>query len=181
VEPNDEELVERARDGDRDAFETLIRRYDRLVFRVVAGFGGDREDTLDLTQTVFLKAWSALGGFRQDASFKTWLLRIAHHEALNRIRTAGRRPLSTELDPESPAFASAPEQESDLLARERSGCLKRALAALHGRYRTAILLRYRDGLPIREIAGVLEVSETMTKNLLFRGVRQLRRALAEAS
>jgi RNA polymerase sigma-70 factor (ECF subfamily) len=181
VEPSDEELVERVRGGDRDAFETLVGRHDRLVFRVVAGFGGSREDALDLTQTVFLKAWSALASFRAEASFKTWLLRIAHHEALNRLRAGGRRPATSELDPEAPALAAPPEQESALLARERAGCLRRAIAALHGRYRTAILLRYRDGLPIREIAGVLEVSETMTKNLLFRGVRQLRRALAEAS
>jgi RNA polymerase sigma-70 factor (ECF subfamily) len=180
VEPSDEALVERARGGDRAAFELLLERYDRLVFRVVAGFGGGREEALDLTQTVFLKAWNALAGFRADAGFKTWLLRIAHHEALNRVRTASRRPAMAELDPDAPELAAAPAQESELLARERAGCVRRALALLHGRYRSAILLRYRDGLPIREIAGILDVSETMTKNLLFRGVRQLRRALAEA-
>ena len=179
MDPSDEELVEKVRGGDRGAFETLLGRYDRLVFRVVRGFGGGREDALDVTQTVFLKAWSALPAFRAESTFKTWLLRIAHHEALNRARGASRRPATAELDPEAPDLATAPEQESGLLARERTGCIQRALAALHGRYRTAILLRYRDGLPIREIAGVLEVSETMTKNLLFRGVRQLRRALVD--
>ena len=186
MEPSDDELVGRTKGGDRAAFEALVARYDRLVYRVVAGTGAGREDALDLTQTVFLKAWRALPGFRAESTFKTWLLRIAHHEALNRARSRSRNPEPRSLsamddDPErlERSLATPPEQESALLARERSGRLARALQALHGRYRTAIVLRYRDGLPIREIADVLDVSETMTKNLLFRGVRQLRRAVAE--
>lgn len=190
MEPSDEELVERARGSDRAAFEALVARYDRLVFRVVAGAGSGlgREDALDLTQTVFLKAWRALAGFRAESSFKTWLLRIAHHEALNRARAARRRPegpalddLATDAGALDARLSTPAEQESALLERERSGRLARALGALHGRYRTAIVLRYRDGLAIREIADVLDVSETMTKNLLFRGVRQLRRAVAEGT
>lgn len=188
MEPSDEELIERTRGGDRVAFEALIRRYDRLVYRVVADRGSGREDALDLTQTVFRKAWRALPGFRAESTFKTWLLRIAHHEALNRARTASRSPerfALAEIDDDSgrldAKLATPPEQESALLERERNGRLGRALAALHGRYRTAIVLRYRDGLAIREIADVLDVSETMTKNLLFRGVRQLRRAVAEVT
>lgn len=180
MEPSDEELVEQVRRGERAAFEQLLRRYDRLVFRVVAGFGRDREDALDLCQAVFLKAWRALPGFRGESSFKTWLMRIAHHEGLNRQRSTERRPELPELDPDAPELATGAVQETTLLAREQSRRLGRAVAALHGRYRTAIELRYREGLAIREIAQVLDVSETMTKNLLFRGVRQLRRTLAQA-
>ena len=184
-DPGDDELVDRARAGDREAFGVLVGRYDRLVYRIVAPAGAGREDSLDLTQTVFFKAWNALAGFRAESSFKTWLLRIAHHEASNRARSASRRGEETELDAESPVqaarLATQPEQERTLLERERKGSLARAVRALHGRYRTALLLRYRDGLAIREIADVLDVSETMTKNLLFRGVRHLRRALAESA
>ena len=179
--PSDDDLVAAARRGEPEAFEALMRRYERLVFRVVAGFGADRDDALDLCQTVFLKAFRALATFRAESTFKTWLLRIAHHEGLNRARAARRRPATTELDADAPELAAPAEQESALLERERSGRLAHAVRALHGRYRTAIVLRYSDGLAIREIADVLDVSETMTKNLLFRGVRQLRRALAEGA
>jgi RNA polymerase sigma-70 factor (ECF subfamily) len=181
VDRSDEELIEAARRGEAEAFETLMRRHERLVYRVVFGFGRNREDALDLCQAVFLKAFRALASFRSESTFRTWLLRIAHHEGLNRARSERRRGETTELDPDSPALSAPAVQETGLLAREQSGRISRALGALHGRYRTAIVLRYRDGMPIREIADVLDVSETMTKNLLFRGVRQLRRAVVEGA
>jgi len=177
----DGELVERARAGEDSAFEELMRRYERLVYRIVDGFARDREEALDLTQAVFLKAFRGLGGFRGEAGFKTWLLRIAHREGLNWSRAAGRRPGGVEIDGEAAALARPAEQEERLLERERRGALGRALAGLHGRYRTAIRLRYLDRMSIREIASVLDTSEAMTKNLLFRGVRSLRRAVEEAS
>jgi RNA polymerase sigma-70 factor (ECF subfamily) len=185
-QPSDDELVAAARRGENAAFDALMRRHERLVYQVVAGFGRgrhDREEALDLCQTVFLKAFRSLGAFRGESSFRTWLLRIAHHEGLNRERTHGRRPAGVELDEAGaePALVAPPEQESALLERERSGRLARALAGLQGRYRTAIVLRYRDGFAIREIAQVLAVSENLTKNILFRGVRQLRRAVVEGS
>ena len=181
-QPSDDELVAAARRGENAAFDALMRRHERLVYEVVAAFGRGphrREDALDLCQTVFLKAFRSLAAFRGESSFRTWLLRIAHHEGLNRERAHGRRPPGVELDETEPALAAAAEQETSLLERERSGHLARALAGLSGRYRTAIVLRYRDGLAIREIAEVLAVSENLTKNILFRGVRQLRRALVE--
>jgi RNA polymerase sigma-70 factor (ECF subfamily) len=179
VEPSDDELVAAARRGENAAFDALMRRHERLVYQVVAGFGRGREDSLDLCQTVFLKAFRSLAAFRGESSFRTWLLRIAHHEGLNRERTHGRRPAGVELDEAEPALSAPAEQETTLLARERTGRLAHALAGLKGRYRTAIVLRYRDGLAIREIAEVLAVSENLTKNILFRGVRQLRRAVVE--
>jgi RNA polymerase sigma-70 factor (ECF subfamily) len=152
-----------------------------LVFRFVWSFCGGREEALDLTQIVFLKAWRALGSFRGEASFRSWLLRIAHHEGLNRVRSAGRRGTTVTLAEESPAFTAPAGQEVELLERERRGRLRRALAGLHERYRQPIELRYFQRLPIREIAGVLGTSEAMTKNLLFRGLRHLRRAVEEAA
>ena len=67
------------------------------------------------------------------------------------------------------------------MRREKVGMIDMALESLNERYRTAIVLRYRHGMPIREIAGVLDCSETMTKNILFRGVRNLRKAVAETA
>lgn len=180
-ERTDEKLVEAARAGELEAFDLLMRRYERLVYKVASGFESGREDALDLTQNVFLKAFRALATFRADSSFKTWLLRIAHHEGLNARRTRLRKPTGDALPEGAAELGSPPDQEDRLLEADRRGVLSRALAALHGRYRMAIVLRYQNGLAIREIAAVLETTEPMTKNLLFRGVRQLRRALEESS
>ncbi len=180
VDIEDAELVERARSGDSEAFSALMLRHERLVYRVVRAFARNREDALDLTQATFLKAFRALGGFRRKASFKTWLLRIAHHEGLNWTRDR-RHQSGTDVEEVAPRLAQPAEQERTLLAEERLGRVRRALAGIHGRYRTAIVLRYLDQLPIREIAAVLGTSEAMTKNLLFRGVRRLRRAVEETS
>jgi RNA polymerase sigma-70 factor (ECF subfamily) len=179
VEPGDDELVAAARAGDGEAFDLLMRRYERLVYRVASGFAPGREGALDLVQATFLKAFRSLDRFRGEASFKTWLLRIAYHEGINESKRAGRREAresDLDLAAEPPAAA---DQETRLLAGERRGALARAIETLHHRYRAAVLLRYREGLAIRDIAAALDCSETMTKNLLFRGVRQLRRELVE--
>lgn len=184
-EPTDEELAAAVVAGDLAAFDALMRRYERLVFHLVAAAGGSRrgrEDALDLTQTVFLKAYRGLSSFRGEASFKTWLLRIAHREGLNASRTLDRRGSRQdldELDASEPVLARSPVQETDLVAAERLRTVRRAIGALGGRYRTAIRLRYLHQWPIKEIARVLDTSEGMTKNILFRGVRSLRRAVEE--
>ena len=153
-----------------------MRRYERLVFTVVFRFCRDGEAALDLTQAVFLKAWRGLEGFRGEASLKTWLVRIATREGLNARRRRSPLDAAEPLEMDAPV-ALAPVQEVELLERERSGLLRRALDGIHQRYRQAIELRYEHQLSIREISSVLETSETMTKNLLFRGLRNLRRAL----
>lgn len=173
---DDSALIREAVDGGGAAFDELMRRHERLVFTVAFRFCRDRDAALDLTQVVFLKAWRGLGDFRGEASLKTWLLRIAYREASDARRR--RAPLDIaeplELGAE-PAHAAM--QEEVVLRRERSGRLRRALDAIHHRYRQAIELRYGHELSIREISAILETSETMTKNLLFRGLERLRRAL----
>ena len=181
MEPGDDELVAAARAGDGEAFDLLMRRYERLVYRVASGFAPGREGALDLVQATFLKAFRSLDRFRGEASFKTWLLRIAYHEGINESKRSARHEArDVDLDAGAPEPAAPPDQEERMLAGERHGALARALGSLHHRYRTAVLLRYREGLSIRDIAAALDCSETMTKNLLFRGVRQLRRAVVEA-
>ena len=179
-ELDDATLSRAAAAGDDGAFDELMRRYERLIFTVAFRFCHDRDIALDLTQTVFLKAWRGLGEFRGDSSLKTWLLRIAYREASDARRRhaplALAEPLEPGAEPTQPAV-----QEDAVLRRERSGRLRRALDAIHHRYRQAIELRYAHQLSIREISAILETSETMTKNLLFRGLERLRRALeAEA-
>jgi len=176
LEKTDEVLIQNTLSGAIDSFDELMRRYERLVFKVAYSFGGSRENALDITQTVFLKAFNNLSTFRTDSGFKTWLLRITYNEGISWTRSPKNRA-DIHKDVEDQVLLSQANQESDLLDRERCQMIHVGLNSLNGRYRTAILLRYVHDLPIREIAGVLQCSENMTKNILFRGVRNLRRTL----
>ena len=177
----DETLIQRTLGGDLSAFDALMHRYEHLVFKIAYSFGSGRENAFDITQTVFLKAFDKLSTFRMDAGFKAWLLRIAYHEGINWTRSPqNRQHLHRDIEPVSDTFALEADQESNLLLHERRMMVRRGLESLNARYRTAMLLRYVHNMPIREIAGVLQCSETMTKNILFRGIRTLKRTLAQA-
>ena len=178
MEKPDEVLIQNTLGGAIDSFDELMRRYERLVFKIAYSFGGSRENALDITQTVFLKAFNNLSAFRTDSSFKTWLLRITYNEGISWTRSPrNRADIHSDVEDEVLSFQAS--QESSLIERERRQMIRAGLNSLNGRYRTAILLRYVHDLPIREIAGVLQCSEAMTKNMLFRGVRSLRRTLAQ--
>ena len=178
MHPTDEALVDEVLGGRLDAFDELMKRYERIVFKVAWGFSRNRQDALDITQQVFLKAYRSLGAFRRDANLKTWLMRIAYNEGVSWVRDAGRT--AARCDPLEDEHATPGSQEQQLLARERDERLERELRKLNDRYRLAITLRYRQGLPIEEIAAVLQCTEGTTKSMLFRGVRALRQALGAA-
>ena len=175
---SDESLVQETLAGRLEAFDELMKRYERMVFKLAWGFARNRQDALDLTQQVFMKAYRSLRSFRQDANLKTWLMRIAYNEGVSWLRQKGR---TADGDGESLDLIPIPgTQEQQLLSREREQLIERELGKLNDRYRLAITLRYRQGLPIEEIAAVLQCSEGTTKSMLFRGVRALRNALAGA-
>jgi len=178
LEISDDVLIRNTLSGAIDSFDELMHRYERLVFKIAYSFGGNREDALDITQTVFLKAYNNLSTFRTDSSFKTWLLRITYNEGINWTRSwKNRADIHRDVDDELLLLHAS--QESDLIDKERRQMIRLGLDSLNGRYRTAILLRYVHDMPIREIARVLQCSEVMTKNILFRGVRSLRRTLVQ--
>lgn len=176
---SDNELVEAVRGGDLEAFDELMRRYERLVYRVAVSFVSTPENAFDVTQTVFLKAYRGLGSFRSEANLKTWLLRITHNEAINFLRSASGREAGHErIEAFADVLPGRDSQESDLLARERRAELEKAMGKLNERYRLAVVLRYFQGLDIAEISAVLGCSEGVTKNILFRSVKTLRESLA---
>lgn len=172
---SDEELVVDALAGQLDAYDELMRRYERLVFRVAYGFGRNRDNALDITQQVFFKAYRSLSTFRQNANLKTWLMTIAYNEGIDWVRRNGRFEDHEALEMEIGTNGS---QEQSLLAREREELLRQEIGKLNERYRMAIGLRYQEGLPIAEIAAALHCSEGVVKNMLFRGLRTLRQALS---
>jgi len=178
-------LVERARAGDRGAFEDLVRRHHQRIYRTLLGLTGNREDAEDLTQTTFLKVYEHLGEFQGTAKFSTWLTRIAINEGLQRLRT--RKPMVS-LDETGPdedegfrpvqlrAWTEDPEQA--LSRSETRAVVEQELMHLPEKYRMVVMLRDLEGLSTAETAQALGLGIAVVKTRLLRGRLMLRERLA---
>ena len=185
----DMELVERAKKGDMDAFETLANRYEQRVYSLALRMLRQEQDAEDVTQQTFLSAMQNLGGFRGEASFSTWLLRIASHAALKVIRK--RKGLDTvsleEATEEADSYGTIPHPEyiadwrqspEELVRKnETQRLLEDALGKLDEKHRLVFLLRDVEGLSVKETAEALGLSEANTKVRLLRARLQLRELL----
>jgi RNA polymerase sigma-70 factor, ECF subfamily len=161
----DELLVQRAKRGERFAFEKLVERHEQRLYTLAARVLGSREDAADAVQDALVRAWLALPKFRQDARFSTWLYRIVLNAAYD-VRGKRREATSWEL-PE-------PADPRDRIAeRELSGELQRALDALEEGYRVAVVLYDVLGCSYAEIAELTGVAEGTVKSRIFRGRSEL--------
>jgi RNA polymerase sigma-70 factor (ECF subfamily) len=186
---SDAEQVARAKAGDLDAFEALTTRYEQRVYSVALRMLRHEQDAEDVTQQTFLSALENLNGFRGDASFATWLLRIATHAALKVIRK--QKGLDTvsleEATEEADDYATIPHPEyiadwrqspATLVPKnEIQRLLEDALAKLDEKHRPVFLLRDVEGLSVKETAAALGLSEANTKVRLLRARLQLREQL----
>ena len=174
------ELVARAKSGDVSAYEELVRRYQRLAFRVACVVAGDAEEAEDVAQVAFVNAWSALPRFRTGAPFQPWLLRIVANEAKNRGIAAGRRrrfALSLAVDEERRSAVADPPDEA-VVAAERSAWLVAQLNRLRETDRTVLTLRYVLDLSEAEIAATLGCRRGTVKSRLHRALDRLRAQIA---
>jgi RNA polymerase sigma-70 factor (ECF subfamily) len=165
----DDALVRRARAGDREAFGRLAERFQAPVYRVVRGIVGDAAEAEDVAQEVFLKAYGALGRFRGESGFFTWLYRIAVNEALRAARR--RRPAAT-LDEGLPVEAPRPEPPDE--DGPSVALLERLLRKLPEEFRAIVVLRDLEGLSYRDLAEALEIPLGTVESRLFRARRELR-------
>jgi RNA polymerase sigma-70 factor (ECF subfamily) len=191
-ESPDTQLVQRAQLGELDAFEALTSRYEQRVYSLALRMLRHEQDAEDVTQQTFLSALENLNGFRGEASFSTWLLRIAAHAALKIIRKRrGLQLLSldeasgAEDQPDSiphPEFIADWKQSPEQLVHQREvrRLLDDALGLLDEKYRVVFLLRDVEGLSVKETAEALGLSESNTKVRLLRARLQLREQLTAA-
>ena len=187
-EPTDESvLVDAARKGDIGAFESLVKRYDRNVFRIAQHITQNREDAEDVVQDAFLKAYQNLGQFQGQSKFYTWLVRIAVNEALMRLRR--RRPermvsidedVKTEEDSIPREIADwSPNPEQLYNQGELKEILQKTIQGLPESFRTVFILRDVEGLSTEETADALGLSVPAVKSRLLRARLQLRERLTK--
>jgi len=192
TESSDAALVARAKAGELDAFEALTNRYEQRVYSLALRMLRQEQDAEDVTQQSFLSALQHLDGFRADASFATWLLRIATHAALKVIRKRKGLPtvsLEEATEPSDeydtiphPEYIADWRQSPEELVRknETQRLLEEALAKLDERHRLVFLLRDVEGLSVKETAAALGLSEANTKVRLLRARLQLRELLTQS-
>jgi RNA polymerase sigma-70 factor, ECF subfamily len=181
--------IARARRGDRDAFQVLVERHSRAVFRLAWRMTGNQIDAEDMVQETFLRAWKQMSRFDGRASLGTWLHRICANCSLDHIRARKRKQETTAapaesgeetMDPLASVPHRGPSPERLAQSSEITAMLLPALAELSEMERTAFVMRHYEGLPIEEIARALGVEAGAAKHSVFRAVQKLRRALEPA-
>ena len=181
VDP-DGELVERWRVGDEVAFEALVRRHERRVYRLVLRLLGNREEAEDVAQEVFLNLHRSGHRFRKEALFSTFVYRVAVNAAHNRRRSLGR--LRARLEGLTLRHATGDDlpyaprgPEDSILGGELRAQLERGILELGDALRTPLVLRDIEGLPYAEISSILGVAEGTVKSRIHRARQALRRQL----
>jgi len=177
-------LVAAAKAGDLTAFEELVSRYERKIFRLTMNITGNREDAEDAMQDAFLKSYSHLKTFQGDSRFYTWLVRIAANEALMRLRK--RRPNQFSLDEpiagEEDEFPHelkdwGPSPEQRFAQTEMRDILSGVMQELEPEYRTVFVLRDIEELSTEETAAAVGISVPAVKSRLLRARLKLREKL----
>jgi RNA polymerase sigma-70 factor (ECF subfamily) len=174
LDRNDNELIKETLSGALPSFDELILRYEKLTFKIALSFGKTKENAMDITQNVFLKAYQNLHSFRGKSPFKAWLMKITYNEGINWTRKNKHYQNQDIFEEELMIDNHSPSQEDELLAKEYRSQLLRSLFALNTKYRLAVVLRYFEDMPIREIAGAMKCSEGVVKNMLYRSLQRLK-------
>jgi len=168
-------LVLACQRGEREAFDRLVERYQRGIYRLCYRYVNEHEDANDLAQEAFLKAWRAIGRFRGDSSFSTWLYRIAVNACLN--HRALRRPPTQELPESLPDPARGAEARA--LRDDEAERVRKAVSRLPDKQRATLILKIYHELTHEEVARVLGSTVGTAKSNLFQALVKLRRLLDE--
>ena len=168
-------LVLACQAGRREAFDELVVRHRRPVYRLCYRFVGNHEDATDLAQEVFLRAFRSLGTFKGDSAVGTWLHRIAVNLSLNAVASRARRAETSEA--RAVPVASDPDAMSRILSAERAAQVRAAIARLPPRQRATLVLRVYQDMTHQEIAELLGSSVGAVKANFFHALANLKRLL----
>ena len=178
-------LVRRVQQGDKQAYNLLVGKYQQKILRLVSRFIRDSMECEDVTQEAFIKAYRALPNFRGDSAFYTWLYRIAVNTAKNYLVSAGRRPPAQDLDAQEASnsaagasFVDLNTPESVLMNSELIAVIRKTIAGLPDTLREAIVYREFDGLSYEEIAEVMDCPIGTVRSRIFRARETIEEAMS---
>lgn len=179
----EEMLIKRAKSGDEQAFEEIVRLYEKSVYNSALYIAKNREDALDISQDVFIKLWRTLPSYRGDASLKTWIATITRTCAIDYVKARNKKqtaPLTyaedgKEIDVTDMDTASNPEKSFE--QNQRAAAVRNAVKALPEPIRETLILREFHNLSYSEIANIQKISEGTVKSRISRGRDQIKEFL----
>lgn len=171
----DQQLVVRVQKGDKRAFDLLVIKYQHKILGLVSRYVFDHQEVQDVTQEAFIKAYRALGKFRGESAFYTWLYRIAINTAKNYLVSRGRRPPDTDVEAEDAQhfdgrnpLKEIENPENKLSTSQMEIAINRAISSLPEDLKTALTLREFEGLSYEEIADVMQCPVGTVRSRIFR-------------
>ena len=174
-EESDEQLVARVQKGDKRAFEVLVLKYQHRIYSLISRFIRDADEVQDVAQEAFIKAYRALGSFRGDSAFYTWMYRIAINTAKNHLVSRGRRPQGADIEIEDAeqldvagALRDIDGPENLAMTEQLRRVIEEAIARLPEDLRTALRLREFEGLSYEEIAEAMACPVGTVRSRIFR-------------
>jgi len=169
-------LIERALQGDDQAYARLVDKYKNKLYAFVLGMIGQPQDAQDVAQEVFIKAYFHLGDFSGKGKFWTWLYRIAYNQCMDEFRRRKRRGQS--VDVEEIVISDEVTPESVFMEKERLQTMHESILALPEAYRTVVLLKHTQELSCQQISEILEIPENTVRVRLHRARTKLRESMA---
>jgi RNA polymerase sigma-70 factor (ECF subfamily) len=182
--PSDSQLVKRVQKGDKRAFDLLVLKYQHKIAAVVSRYINDHSEVQDVVQEAFIKAYRALGNFRGESAFYTWMYRIAINTAKNHLVSRSRRPPSIDVDLDDAEYYSGADllrdndtPENQLFRDQLEAAVNRAIRALPEDLRSAVTLREMEGLSYEEIAEVMDCPVGTVRSRIFRAREAIDRTI----
>ncbi len=178
-EAEDRDLIRKAQQGSIDAYNLLVSRWEKRVYNYLLRLVRNREDALDLSQDVLLKAYQNLRKLDDIERFPSWLFRIAHNEAYSLLRR--KRPENDDIDPAASEIAAALPPGPNMLPMETAIAVDAALRRLTPDQREAVVLKVYQGFKFEEMAEILECPVSTVKSRLYTALDLLKEMLAPIS
>jgi len=171
----DQLLVERVQKGDKRAFDLLVGKYQHKIVSLISRYVSDHAEALDVAQEAFIKAYKAIGRFRGDSAFYTWMYRIAINTAKNHLVSQSRRPPSSDVDAQDAEqfqvdtrLKDRGSPEHELLKEEIERTIHDAISELPDDLRVAITLREMEGMSYEDIATTMDCPIGTVRSRIFR-------------
>ncbi len=175
---NEKELIKQLRAGDESAFDRMVKTYQKEIYMLALRLTGSRDDAMDISQSVFIRAFKSVKNFRGDSSLSTWLYRIGYNQSLKHLKNARwKRFLS--IDDNSIKQPSLPAADDQVRRSDFRRDLREAVEKLPPQQKAAFTLHHLQGLKLTEVAEVMERSLGTVKALHYHAVKKLREALKE--